>query len=362
MPGLMSPRTSAPRGGAGAQVTVVIIVVLAAGVGGFFLLRGRGKRAAPPPPPPPIEKPLTEMPAAPVEPAADKPEPKEAAPAPAPAAPASEDQLEAAMKADPQGPAGRAAALALGDALYARCFAREPKDRTQWERTRAAYSAALAGIADAAVRKQTVARLDELNRFLICTSMATADSVAHKVEPGETIEKIAAAYGLPKDCALSIARINRMAPERLRAGETLKVIKPLNLEVTVSKKHLRLTALLNGYFFGEFPVGIGKDDATPAGEFVTKAGGKDKNPNWTKTLEDGRKVVYKFGDPENILGTRWIGLEGKEDVVGLGLHGTTKPETVPGRVSAGCIRMHNADVELLYDFIPDGTKVIITEQ
>jgi lipoprotein-anchoring transpeptidase ErfK/SrfK len=109
-------------------------------------------------------------------------------------------------------------------------------------------------------------------------------------------------------------------------------------------------------------VGIGKDDATPAGEFVTRAGGKDKNPDWTKTLEDGRKVVYKFGDPENILGTRWIGLEGKENVVGLGLHGTTKPETVPGRVSAGCIRMHNGDVELLYDFIPDGTKVTISEQ
>ncbi|HOX08909.1 MAG TPA: L,D-transpeptidase, partial [Planctomycetota bacterium] len=100
--------------------------------------------------------------------------------------------------------------------------------------------------------------------------------------------------------------------------------------------------------------------ATPAGEFVVKDGGKDKNPNWTKTLEDGSKKVYKFGDPENILGTRWMGLDEKEGAVGLGIHGTTKDETVPGRKSAGCIRMHNPDVELLYDFTPSGTKVTIS--
>jgi lipoprotein-anchoring transpeptidase ErfK/SrfK len=189
----------------------------------------------------------------------------------------------------------------------------------------------------------------------------TADSVAHKVEAGETIEKIATDYNLPRDCAGSIARINKVSPLNVRVGDSLKVIRPLKMDIRVSKKHLRLTAYLNGGFFGEFPVGIGMDDATPAGEFVIKAQGKDKNPNWTKTLEDGSKRTYKFGDPENILGTRWMGLEEKEGAVGLGIHGTTKDETVPGRKSAGCIRMHNADVELLYDFTPDGTKVTIAD-
>ncbi|HHN47143.1 MAG TPA: L,D-transpeptidase, partial [Planctomycetes bacterium] len=58
-------------------------------------------------------------------------------------------------------------------------------------------------------------------------------------------------------------------------------------------------------------------------------------------------------------GTRWLGFGNSGPGKGLGIHGTTEPETVPGNVSLGCIRMLNEDVEELYDLAPIGTEVII---
>jgi len=189
----------------------------------------------------------------------------------------------------------------------------------------------------------------------------TADSVMHTVVPGEAVEKIAGQYGLPKDCSASVSRVNKLKDDRISVGQQLKVIKPLKMEIFVSKKHLRLTADLNGYYFGEYPVAIGKSGSTPAGEFNLSLNSKDRNPDWTQTLPDGNKKVHKFGEPTNILGTRWMGMDDRPDVgaTGLGIHGTTDPKSVPGRESAGCIRMLNENVEILYDFTPGGTKVTI---
>ena len=327
------------------QVAVVLVVVAAVAVGGYFLVRrgranGPGPESLPPEPTVP-EKPAGNPAGDPgAKPVAARPVAEQPGPAPAPSA-----------------------ALAEADKLYASAFA-DPKnqDRTQWERLRALYGAALEGLPEPAARKPVVDKLNELNKFLICSSMKTADCVFHKADIGESIERIAMIYNLPRDCSGSVSRINKT--EKVNIGQTFKVIKPLKMEIRVSKKYLRLTATLNGYFFGEFPVGIGKDDATPAGEFVIKADGKDKKPTWWKTTEDGRKVAIKFGEPGHILGTRWMGLEEKEGAVGLGIHGTVEKldKEIPGRISAGCIRMHNPDVELLYDFTPGGSKVTIADQ
>ena len=43
----------------------------------------------------------------------------------------------------------------------------------------------------------------------------------------------------------------------------------------------------------------------------------------------------------------------------VGIHGTDRPELVPGRVSHGCIRMRNADILALARQMPVGTPVII---
>jgi hypothetical protein len=44
----------------------------------------------------------------------------------------------------------------------------------------------------------------------------------------------------------------------------------------------------------------------------------------------------------------------------VGIHGTSRPELLPGRVSHGCIRMRNADILELARLMPVGTPVEIT--
>lgn len=44
----------------------------------------------------------------------------------------------------------------------------------------------------------------------------------------------------------------------------------------------------------------------------------------------------------------------------VGIHGTSRPELLPGRVSHGCIRMRNADILALARLMPIGTPVEIT--
>ena len=44
----------------------------------------------------------------------------------------------------------------------------------------------------------------------------------------------------------------------------------------------------------------------------------------------------------------------------VGIHGTDRPELLPGRVSHGCIRMRNDDIETLARLMPIGTPVTIT--
>ena len=61
--------------------------------------------------------------------------------------------------------------------------------------------------------------------------------------------------------------------------------------------------------------------------------------------------------PENILGTRWLGI----DKQGYGLHGSVDPTSIGKQVTAGCVRMTNKDVEELFDIVPVGTDVMIVD-
>ena len=94
---------------------------------------------------------------------------------------------------------------------------------------------------------------------------------------------------------------------------------------------------------------IGKENRTPAGNFLITE--KLVDPAWTPP---GKYIPS--GDPENVLGTRWLKLtptNGTDpSLEGYGIHGTTEPETVGTSCSAGCVRLRNEDVEELYDFIP----------
>jgi len=71
--------------------------------------------------------------------------------------------------------------------------------------------------------------------------------------------------------------------------------------------------------------------------------------------------VLPYGDPGNILGTRWIGFVDTEQHEGFGIHGTSDESSVGKNVSNGCVRLRNADVEELFGMLAPGEKVRIVK-
>jgi lipoprotein-anchoring transpeptidase ErfK/SrfK len=99
-----------------------------------------------------------------------------------------------------------------------------------------------------------------------------------------------------------------------------------------------------------YHVSTGANNCTPVGNF--KIDNKVVNPTWY-TLGS----VVPPDSPKNILGSRWLGLSAK----GYGIHGTTEPQSIGKQVTSGCIRMKNAEVEELYQIVPEGTEVVIID-
>ncbi len=113
------------------------------------------------------------------------------------------------------------------------------------------------------------------------------------------------------------------------------------------------------------PIGIGKVGwATPEG--TTKVVAHVKDPTWTPP-SSVRKEHAKDGDilpptvppgPDNPLGRHMMRLGWPSYL----MHGTNKPPAVGMRASAGCVRLYPEDIALLFDAVPDGTKVTVVNQ
>ena len=100
-------------------------------------------------------------------------------------------------------------------------------------------------------------------------------------------------------------------------------------------------------------IGTGKTkELTPEGLFTITV--KAKDPYY-------RRKDIPGGDPNNPLGSRWIGFdaEGTDGRI-YGIHGTNQPASIGKYVSQGCIRMQNEVISSLYPVIPLGTKILVT--
>lgn len=99
-----------------------------------------------------------------------------------------------------------------------------------------------------------------------------------------------------------------------------------------------------------YPIGPGKASTpTPVGYYKIRT--KDYNPTWTDP-STGRSIP---SGPDCPLGYRWMEIQGN-----YGIHGTNRPNSIGHYVSNGCIRMHEKDVEALFDMVKIGTPVEIT--
>jgi L,D-transpeptidase catalytic domain/LysM domain len=145
--------------------------------------------------------------------------------------------------------------------------------------------------------------------------------------------------------------VNGLHADALRVGQVLKVpTEPLRIQVSMG--HHGLTAFVGDTAIATYWIGLGKENRTPRDTFVIQV--KQEDPAWfngTRTLP--------FGDPENVLGTRWMGFEPKEGAHGFGIHGTSYPDSIGKDESMGCVRMRNAEVEELFEYVPRGTRVTI---
>ena len=203
---------------------------------------------------------------------------------------------------------------------------------------------------DRKYRNEIRNKLDELNEILVFSRTPSPDAVFYEVKPGDSLVKIAKEFNTSY---AFIMRINNKSRTLIKIGERLKILKG-ELSLLVDKSDYTLTILLNGYFIKQYPVGIGESDKTPVGVFFVD--NKLINPTWYSP-----EGVYKYGHPKNVLGTRWIGFEDKDDLYGYGIHGTADPDSIGKDMSNGCIRLKNENVEELFDFVKAKTRVVMQE-
>ncbi len=156
---------------------------------------------------------------------------------------------------------------------------------------------------------------------------------------------------------------------RLMAGGTEGAPHPLSQEIELdapgaaksSPESIRLDVDTGDHMLrvwrgdqmlAEFPVGLGRDGATPTGDF--RIGAKARNPDW---YHDGR--IVPAGDPGNPIGDQWLALQQNGARTGIGIHPTQHPESIGANHSLGCVRMRPEDAEALYRLAPIGTAVAI---
>lgn len=119
-------------------------------------------------------------------------------------------------------------------------------------------------------------------------------------------------------------------------------------EIVLNVPSLQLELVKDGVPIKTYPVAVGKTiSQTPIGKF--KIISKVVNPTW----HPKDKPPVPSG-PDNPLGYRWLGFH-----EGYGIHGNNNPKSIGTFVSLGCIRLHNKDIEELFNLVNIGDSVTI---
>ena len=189
--------------------------------------------------------------------------------------------------------------------------------------------------------------LEDLNIEIITSSVETPQTVIHDVQSGDTLGKLAKKYGTTIEL---IKMRNDLKSNVIRIGQRLSIwMGSFNIFVDKSQNIFMLRN--NDEIVKTYTVSTGKDvSVTPIGEFIIV--NKLIDPVWFN-----KGVILPPESPANVLGSRWMGF----DLSGYGIHGTIYPETIGSHETAGCVRMHNEDVEEIFSMVPRGIKVVIVE-
>ncbi len=211
----------------------------------------------------------------------------------------------------------------------------------------------IATTTDASLKNNALRMQGRVNVELFLSEVPTADKKTYIIQPGDSLDRIARNNNTTVDL---LRRINGIEGNLIFPGARLLVpAAPFVLEVDKSDR--TMTVVIDGNRLKRYSVGLGRYGKTPLGTFKTVV--HQTNPDWSPPSGG----IVAFGDPLNVLGTRWISIvdESRPELKGFGIHGTTDRESIGGETSNGCIRMLNEDVEEVFLLIPRGTHVVISE-
>lgn len=188
-------------------------------------------------------------------------------------------------------------------------------------------------------------------------------SQSYVVKKGDSFARITNREKLAIDWRF-IQRINQIASEKaLRADMRLKLAHgPFDGEVIKADYRFNIYAGTGSerVMVASFPCGVGTNDSTPVGTFKVRTGSKLIDPEWSNP-RTGEK--FKSNDPKNPIGERWIGLQGTTPetakFTGYGIHGTVEPQSIGKQMSMGCVRLGDAEVQVVYELIGESSTIVI---
>jgi lipoprotein-anchoring transpeptidase ErfK/SrfK len=173
-------------------------------------------------------------------------------------------------------------------------------------------------------------------------------------KPGSALDVGRAAHRLRTALANGSAIVH-LPMQRLSPKVTEKTLGPT---IVVHVDTNRLDLYEGFHVSRSFDVATAKPGyITPDGEWTIYQ--KRENPTWYNPALDswGADLPAVIpGGPGNPMGTRalYITAPGL-----IRIHGTSSDDSIGRYASHGCIRMHNWEIEQLYQQVPIGTKVII---
>lgn len=196
------------------------------------------------------------------------------------------------------------------------------------------------------------------------TIMVGADSV-YRIDKGSstTLEYVAAQYkiGLSNmieanpgvDPILPISGTGLVIPLQSLLPDTV------HKGIVINSPEMRL------YYYHDnqvdvLPIGIGQLGTGTPVKWVTKVERKKANPTWTPTA----KMHAEYAARGEYLPKVWPA--GPDNPMGLfalyigrlyAIHGTNADFGIGLRVSHGCVRLRNEDIEFLFNNVPVGTRV-----
>lgn len=211
---------------------------------------------------------------------------------------------------------------------------------------REAYKKAIQEYPNLDIASTSKAKIEDLSIRILFSPAIDSMSKIYEVQQGDTLGKIAKVFGETVEL-LKVS--NDLDGDLIKQGMRLKVVTA-KFSVVVDKSQNVLFLKQDEEILKTYRVSTGENNSTPAGTF--KIVNKLVDPVWYSA-----GAVVPPGSPENILGSRWLGISKP----GYGIHGTTDPTSIGKQVTAGCVRMLNLDAEELYTILPEGTEVTIVD-